>query len=393
MKLLLASTWRPARGSKRHSALLVSGLLLLGACGQESRDEAAPPIVETDTRVAEGAAAPSASAVASAHASASPRAEAEPDEPEAAEYETEEIPDLDDAPKTIAEQREGLLRRMRVLHELDDEKLAAIEAALAKRKTTGQGNPEATKHPMTRAECVAKRRQAGVRDEKKSRCGAPYMVPIFDPATETEEQARVCIDRYEFPGIPCDYPLTWVTMSQGQEICKAMGKRLCDAHEWEGGCAGALKSPEEDYGFRGDRKNMRSYHNGRREITWAYGPAKDHSKCATSSSKSKACTSSGWKQCGSNTFPTGAFPECKSSFGVYDQHGNAAEHMALPLKPADLGSQGGLGVAEMKGSWFIFDKHEAHIDDCRWRAPSWHDDEGRNHANYHLGFRCCKDVD
>jgi len=80
---------------------------------------------------------------------------------------------------------------------------------------------------------------------------------------------------------------------------------------------------------------------------------------------------------------------------VYDQHGNAAEHMSLPMKPEQLGSRGGIGRTEMKGSWFIFDFYEAHIDDCRWRAPDWHGSEvmhHNSHANYHLGFRCCKDI-
>jgi len=84
-----------------------------------------------------------------------------------------------------------------------------------------------------------------------------------------------------------------------------------------------------------------------------------------------------------------------SRLGVYDQHGNAAEHMSLPLKPEQLGSRGGIGWTEMKGSWFIFNSYEAHIDDCRWRAPDWHGSkvmDPNSHANYHLGFRCCKDI-
>ena len=37
---------------------------------------------------------------------------------------------------------------------------------------------------------------------------------------------------------------------------------------------------------------------------------------------------------------------------------------------------------------------EAHLDDCRWREPSWHEskvNDPNSHRNYHLGFRCCKD--
>jgi len=82
----------------------------------------------------------------------------------------------------------------------------------------------------------------------------------------------------------------------------------------------------------------------------------------------------GWNACGSNTYPTGAFPDCRSPLGVYDLNGNAAEHMNLPLNPSQMASRGSLelGVTEMKGSWFIFDTYRAHEDWCRWRAPYWH---------------------
>ena len=103
----------------------------------------------------------------------------------------------------------------------------------------------------------------------------------------------------------------------------------------------------------------------------------------------------GWTACGSNTYPTGAFPACRSALGVYDLNGNAAEHMNLPLDESQMASRGSqtLGYTEMKGSWFIFDTYRAHEDWCRWRAPYWHGSrvmDTHSHANYHLGFRCCK---
>jgi hypothetical protein len=81
--------------------------------------------------------------------------------------------------------------------------------------------------------------------------------------------------------------------------------------------------------------------------------------------------------------------------GVYDLNGNAAEHMNLPLSLDQMASSGSeeLGYTEMKGSWFIFDTYRAHEDWCRWRAPFWHGTrvmDPQSHANYHLGFRCCK---
>ncbi|HHH30823.1 MAG TPA: hypothetical protein ENK57_21105 [Polyangiaceae bacterium] len=336
-----------------------------------------------------------ASAPAGAHTSsarAAPTPTKEPPEPPPPLAEREDLPNPDHVAKTLHDQREAMIARMiamEVLHE-DDE--PALRAIFERSRILGQGNPAAVDHPMTRRECLDRRRAAGVRDEPKPLCGAPFMTPIYDPAVQEKEDAKVCIDRYEFPNLPCDYPVTWVTAKEAIEICGVLGKRLCDAHEWEGACAGKVLPPERDYDWRGPRDSQSARHNADREILWAYGQKKQHDKCATTSHRSKRCATSSWGGCGSNTFPAGAFPECRSAFGVYDQHGNAAEHMLLPLKESDLGAKGGTGVAEMKGSWFIFDHYEAHKDDCRWRAPSWHDDEGLRHANYHLGFRCCKDV-
>lgn len=204
--------------------------------------------------------------------------------------------------------------------------------------------------------------------------------------------ARTCIDQYEFPNLPCEYPLVHVTAREAALLCQALGKRLCDTHEWEGACAGALLGPEQDYTWEYSRGTRTLYHNRDRQIVWAYGAEKNHARCGTGSTKSRNCTG-GFADCGSNTYPAGAFPECVSPFGVYDQHGNAAEHMNLPLAFTELTSRGGHGYTEMKGSWFFFGTYEAHEDDCRWRAPSWHETkvmEVNSHSNYHLGFRCCK---
>ncbi len=205
----------------------------------------------------------------------------------------------------------------------------------------------------------------------------------------------MCVDEYEFPNLPCEHPVVWVSSRDAQELCAAEGKRLCDAHEWEGACAGAVHAPDAEYAFGKSRRQMKDLHNQDREIIWSYGLAKDHKKCGTMSKKNKACSSSGFKTCGSNTYPAGSFPECKSPFGAYDLHGNAAEHMNFPMKATELLSAGGTGQTEMKGSWFIFSTYEAHPDDCRWRAPDWHATrlmDRNSHANYHLGFRCCKDI-
>ncbi len=302
---------------------------------------------------------------------------------------------LDETPDTLAAQREVLFRNMKSQLGLSETELAATREVFAGSRWMGQGNPKITQHPMSRAECQ------GVRSRHKLqggdvRCGARNMVPLFEPGVkDSDASARVCIDQYEFPNIACDYPVSWVKSDEAQRLCQAQGKRLCDAHEWEGGCAGALLPAEQEYTF-GERRLMQEYvHNKERQVVWAYGKLKDHARCATGSAKSPKCFTPSWELCGTNSYPAGAFPECVSPLGVYDQHGNVAEHMNLPLVAEELGTRGGTGENEMKGSWFIFGKAEAHEDDCRWRALAWHagklmaDDA---HRNYHLGFRCCKDL-
>lgn len=311
------------------------------------------------------------------------------------------VPPDDERPKSVSAQRERMYRRMQVELGLGDGEIGKLRTIVESNKVVSQGNPEIVRHPLSRSECWDKRERAGLHsdaalekaDQHAKLCGAANMVPVYGKDRSTPPQ--VCIDQYEFPDLECDYPLVFASAQEAAQICRAVGKRLCDAHEWEGACAGELRPAEEEYLWdRPRRIEMEFFKNQKREKVWAYGPEKDHGKCATGSSKSAKCNGGGWETCGSNTYPSGAFPECVSAFGVYDQHGNAAEHMNLPMKAEELASRGGLGETEMKGSWFIFGREEAHPDDCRWRAPAWHAtkvDYWNSHRNYHLGFRCCKD--
>jgi hypothetical protein len=146
-------------------------------------------------------------------------------------------------------------------------------------------------------------------------------------------------------------------------------------------------------------ERMRIAHNNAdgTHKTWSCGPAYRTGVCATSSQKTPGCNGGSWTACG-QYFPDGAFPDCHSAHQVYDLNGNAAEHMNLPLNERQMASRGSreLGYTEMKGSWFVFDTIRAHEDWCRWRAPFWHGSrvlDEHSHANYHLGFRCCKTIE
>jgi len=306
------------------------------------------------------------------------------------------------------EARAALLERIREVHAYSPEQMAALRDLFAGSPFLGQGNPAVTRHPMTSEECRTKLETAGVSYENEgfeSICGARFMAPLYDPASGRGEDAQACIDQFEFPDIPCEYPVIWVRAREAAQICEALGKRLCDAHEWEGACEGRLREPDYRFDLAAGVdpseavRRMREAHNRAYAATksWSYAPEPRSGVCAAASSKSEGCDGGGWRLCGSNTYPAGSFPECRSPLGVWDLHGNAAEHMNLPLAPEEMSSRGSreLGYTEMKGSWFIFDHYRAHEDWCRWRAPYWHGSrvmDPESHHNYHLGFRCCKTV-
>jgi len=312
-------------------------------------------------------------------------------------------------PLTLQEQNEALLQKLRQVHGLSDAQMDRVREIFRRSGFIGQGNPAIAEHPDTPPQCRASLADHGIRyanPDFERICGAAYMAPLYDPARERAEEARACIDQFEYPDVPCEYPVVWVKAREASELCEAQGKRLCDAHEWEGACAGALLPP--DYRFDLARgmspsaaiERMARAHNTEyeRSKTWSYGPTYQQGICAAASHKTPGCQGGGWSRCGSNTYPTGDFPGCKSGLGVYDLNGNAAEHMNLPLNEGEMSSRGSkeLGYTEMKGSWFIFDRYRAHPDWCRWRAPFWHGSrvmDPHSHANYHLGFRCCKTLD
>lgn len=299
----------------------------------------------------------------------------------------------------------ALLAELKRVHGLSDPSMRRIEEIFATSSRIGQGNEAVTQHPVTSEECSVKLKASGVSydDAASDRiCGARYMAPLYDPSFEKPEDAKSCIDRFEFPNIPCSYPVVWIKARDAALVCGAEGKRLCDAHEWEGGCAGRLEDPDYDFALAQGKSQvaavgaMRSAHNRKYAETksWSYGTAYRKGICGAASTKTKGCNGGDWAHCGSNTYPSGFFPACHSASGVYDINGNAAEHMNLPLDESQMASRGSkmLGVTEMKGSWFIFDRHKAHEDWCRWRAPFWHGTlvrDGNSHENYHLGFRCC----
>ena len=294
--------------------------------------------------------------------------------------------------RPLAEQKSYLLELLVRAEELNGEQTLRVRQIFDQSERLGFGNPDVSIPAMTQQECFARMESSPAR-KADATCGHQNMVRL------TSDPRSKCIDQFEFPNIQCEYPLVWVRASEAAALCEALGKRLCDAHEWEGACAGKVGKPNEEYLYsrlpkgmgteyrRNRRLLMEDWHNRPRELVWAYGAEEEPELCGRAARKSPQCGEASFTQCGTNNYPAGSFPECVSSTGVYDQHGNVAEHMSFPLFPEDLG---GLGYTEMKGSWFI--PTATHPDDCRWRAKNWHTTrvtDPNSHNNYHLGFRCC----
>ena len=251
---------------------------------------------------------------------------------------------------------------------------------------SNQGNPALAHHAISRQQCLTG--LAGITLQtpvQRERCGGhDNMVPIYPGGDR--EKARVCIDIFEYPNKTCELPFVWTGATMAHELCKRAGKRLCRQPEWTLACEGDPAG-------------------GKRRV-YAYGDSLDLTICNTNKSakdyNSVACApdtvKSTWETCATNTEPVGAYPRCRSRFGVFDLHGNVAEAMSR----YDFGE--GKRMSQLKGSAFFYvdvarqpgekPSKETYPDHCRY-DPRWHV-QGMNeawHVNYHLGFRCCIDVE
>jgi hypothetical protein len=251
----------------------------------------------------------------------------------------------------------------------------------------GQGNRAISQHAIGRRACLEGLRDVVVQTPaQRARCGADNMVPVWSRGG-SETSASFCVDVFEFPNRACELPFVFVTPSQALTICRAQGKRLCSQDEWNIAC-------------RGDPA-------GGADRLYAYGDDLDLTICNTNKARADGppppCDVSNaerlWRTCGTNTEPSGAFPRCRSRFGVFDQHGNVAEIMTR-LEAAD-----GEEKSQLKGSAFFYVEvakkptdpggyKTRYPDHCNF-DPRWHVETlaSAGHMNYHLGFRCCKSVD
>jgi formylglycine-generating enzyme len=245
-----------------------------------------------------------------------------------------------------------------------------------------QGNKAIARHTISKEKCLEGLKDVVIQTpEQREKCGAENMVPIWVKGKE----AWFCIDVFEFPNKPCELPVVWIPPTSAKKVCELQGKRLCSDIEWNIACRG---DPEGGDDWR-----------------YAYGDKVDIEICHTNLRHRTSCVpqtaQTTWKTCTTDSEPSGAFPKCRSRFGVFDQHGNVAEVM--------MRREGDKVFTQLKGSaWFYVElvkepgeappptttnKSGAYPDHCNFN-PRWHVEpiDRAQHVNYHLGFRCCKSI-
>ncbi len=148
-----------------------------------------------------------------------------------------------------------------------------------------------------------------------------------------------CIDTYEYPDKKGQLPVTGVSWTDADRSCRAEGKRLCTAREWEKACAGP---------------NNRQY------------------PVSSTQYQRQPCNVLTDHQNTGHEAQSGLFGDCRSPLGVFDMNGNVAEWTA----PAP-----GKSAAAFGGSWLLPEENAQ----CSSRLEL----DG-THGYPYVGFRCCK---
>ena len=130
--------------------------------------------------------------------------------------------------ETLEQQRERLIAHMQSALALSPQQVARVRELFQRSSVLSQGNPRISMHPLGRAECRA---QVAERPlvPGDAECGAPYMAALYPRDKGGPDTARACIDQFEFPNIPCEYPVVHVSAREAAQLCEAVGKRMCDA--------------------------------------------------------------------------------------------------------------------------------------------------------------------
>ncbi len=170
-------------------------------------------------------------------------------------------------------------------------------------------------------------------------------IGLFAAQTLTENQqtsdnmikiGNFYMDKYEYPNIIGEYPVTDVTWSEAKAMCEAVGKRLCTDTEWVQACRGP------------------------QGLRYPYGPVYDGTMCNVESKVDAPQR-------------IGETPKtCVSAYGVSDLNGNVWEWVGTSTEE---------GVLIRGGAW-----SSESCAECALKF--W--ENFPNAKSDRAGFRCCK---
>ena len=174
-----------------------------------------------------------------------------------------------------------------------------------------------------------------------------FYIDKYEASRPDATDTVVGTDESHLCGIPNRLPWTGASFLEAKDACEASGKRLCKIAELEEACEGASNR------------------------TYPYGNSYVGTNC------------NGIDAPGSKAAPTGSFPSCVSTDGVYDLSGNVSE-WSSDVKGQTTGNpqydimalQGGSYLTPTNGLTCKFD----------------FDVISTNAVLSSLGFRCCKDA-
>ncbi len=205
-----------------------------------------------------------------------------------------------------------------------------------------------------------------------------FLCTRFDPVKLSPPAVRqkaldYCIDRYEFPNIPGEYPGVLLSYNDGQQICAAQGKHLCTEDEWTFACEGPRALPYP-YGYARyvDPRSHFPDHiipgEGCNIDVIRHGVHFDPKRMLRNRASPVAAVEIDKLWAGTRS---GERLACVSPFGVYDITGNIEEWTSRPE---------GAKHSVLRGGYW------APVESRCQPANTAH---GPSHAYYQTGFRCC----
>ena len=196
-------------------------------------------------------------------------------------------------------------------------------------------------------------------DWRQQHCFAvfPFLVALEPRVTAIQ----TCMDTYEWPNRAGVEPVVMKSFVEAEAACASVGKRLCTELEWETACEGPDTMPWP-YGFRYDAAACNS--------AKTYRPVSEAKLASSDAAVREAETKRAWQG-----EPSGAYPACKSAYGVFDLTGNVEEWVrsSRPQWPYKSALKGGYWSKPWAG--------------CRGTNES----HGPQFRFYEVGFRCCRD--